>query len=172
MAGKIFAGALVVVALIAGVAMYYLQVYAYYDEVVGNGMDDVTLVSLVTGEPETILYEDFEAIDSDSSPIRYRACFTTQSSIAMLTESYESLARAEPRVAPNWFGCFDAKQIGADLEQGVATAFVGARNVEYGIDRIVAIYPDGRGYAWHEINECGEVVFNGDPVPEGCPAPE
>ena len=37
------------------------------------------------------------------------------------------------------------------------------------IDRIVAVFPDGRGYAWHQINACGEVVFDGDPAPEGCP---
>lgn len=172
MNGKIFGVAFVMVALIAGVAMYYLQVYAYYDEVVATGTDDVQLVNLATGAPEPILYEDFEAIDSTSSPIRYRACFTTQNSIAMLTETYETLPMAEPRVAPDWFGCFDAGQIGADLEQGAAVAFLGVPNVEYGIDRIVAIYPDGRGFAWHEINECGERVFDGDKVPEGCPDPE
>ena len=39
------------------------------------------------------------------------------------------------------------------------------------IDRIVAVYPDGRAYAWHQINRCGEVVFDGNSAPEGCPTP-
>ncbi|KJZ20494.1 DUF6446 family protein [Loktanella sp. S4079] len=155
-------------ALVAGVALYYLQIYAYYEEV---GAEDaqVELTSVVTGEAEPIIYDSFEAIDSNSSPIRYRACFTTQLSQAMLTETYIIKDDAEPLVAPGWFDCFDASQIGADLENGTAIAFLGTENIHYGIDRIVAVYPDGRAYAWHEINACGEVVFDGDPAPEGCP---
>jgi hypothetical protein len=41
--------------------------------------------------------------------------------------------------------------------------------VLYGIDRVLAIYPDGRAFAWHQINACGKFVFDGDPPPEGCP---
>ncbi len=158
-------------ALIAGAAMYYLQIYAFYDEVVPTGTDDVQLTSLVTGQPEPILYEDFQAIDADSSPIRYRACFTTPLSQAMLTETYQPYEGAEPLVAPGWFDCFDADEIGAALSEGTALAFMGTENHSYGIDRIVAILPDGRGFAWHQINHCGEVVFDGRPAPEDCPEP-
>jgi len=153
-------------ALVAGAAMYYLQVYAYYDEVeVGN----VQLTSVITGEAEDILFENFKGIDSNSSPVRYRACYDTPSSLAMLTETYVIYDNAEPLVAPDWFDCFDAQALGADLESGVAIAFLGVENIQYGIDRIVAVYPDGRALAWHQINACGEVVFDGDPAPEGCP---
>ena len=171
MIGKILAGVIVVTALLAGVAMYYLQVYAFYDEVSASGTDDVQLTSLVSGEPEPILYADFEAIDSDSSPIRYRACFTTQMSQAMLTETYELYDGAVPLVAPGWFDCFDAKAIGAALENGTTLAFTGRRNIQYGVDRVVAVTEDGRGYVWHQINHCGEVVFDGEPAPEDCPTP-
>jgi hypothetical protein len=52
-------------------------------------------------------------------------------------------------------------------------AFLGERDVTYGIDRIVAVYPDGRAMAWHQINACGAVVFDGNPAPDGCaPPPE
>lgn len=157
-------------ALVAGVAMYYLQVYAFYDEVpVSDG--NVQLTSLISGVPEEIVAESFRGIDSDSSPVRYRACFDTELSLALLTETYVGLDNAEPLVAPSWFDCFDAVQIGADLENGTALAFMGQENVTYGIDRIVAVYPDGRGYVWNQINFCGEVVFDGDPVPEECPTP-
>ena len=157
-------------ALIAGLAMYYLQVYAFYDEVTASD-DDVVLTSLFSGEPEPILFENFMGIDSTSSPIRYRACFETPTSLALMTETYVIHDEAEPLVAPGWFDCFDAETIGGDLESGTAIAFMGTQNVTYGIDRIVAVYPDGRAYAWNQINACGEVVFDGDPVPEGCPTP-
>ncbi len=73
--GKFLAAFLVVSAIVAGVGMYYLQVYAFYDEVPVNGVDDVQLTALSSGAPEAILYTDFEAIDAESSPLRYRASF-------------------------------------------------------------------------------------------------
>jgi len=157
-------------ALAAGIAIYYLQVYAFYDEVPVED-DSVQLTSYVTGAPEVILSDNFQGIDADSSPVRYRACFTTDLSLALLSETYVGIDNAEPLVAPGWFDCFDAAQIGADLQSGVALAFMGIENVTYGIDRVVAIYDDGRAYAWNQINACGEVVFDGDPAPEGCPTP-
>jgi hypothetical protein len=163
--------AILVSALIAGIALYYLQVYAYYDEVQPT-QAEVQLTSVTSGAPEPIAFENFSGIDSDSSPIRYRACFTTPLSQAMLTETYVAVDNAAPLTAPGWFDCFDAARIGADLE-GEAIAFLGTENIHYGIDRLIAVYPDGRGYAWHQINACGEVVFDGNPAPEGCPpAPE
>jgi hypothetical protein len=150
-----------------GGVLYYQQVYAYYDDVAASD-DAVRLTSLSTGEVEPIVVQNFQGIDAISSPLRYRACFQTGLSQAMLTETYQIVDNAEPRVAPRWFDCFDAAQIGEDLATD-AIAFMGVENVEYGIDRIVAIYPDGRGYAWHQINECGAVVFDGNRPPEDCP---
>ena len=151
----------------AGGVLYYQQVYAYYEEVVFSP-EAVQLTSLSTGEAESIVVDNFDAIDAISSPLRYRACFQTSLSQAMLTETYVNIDNPEPRVAPGWFDCFDAAQIGADLRTD-AVAFLGVENVQYGIDRIVAIYPDGRGFAWHQINACGEVVFDGNRPPDDCP---
>lgn len=151
----------------AGGVLYYQQVYAYYDEVQFSA-DAVQMTSVSTGMVEPIVVDSFAAIDADSSPLRYRACFQTTLSQAMLSETYVMVGGAEPRVAPSWFDCFDAAQIGADLT-GDAIAFMGVENIQYGIDRIVAIYPDGRGFAWHQINACGEVVFDGARPPDDCP---
>jgi hypothetical protein len=161
--------AMVVTSLIAGAALYYLQVYAYYREVLAADAGNVQMTSLTTGQPEEILFENFKAIDSDSSPIRFRACFDTPLSQAMLTETYETYPAAEPLIAPDWFDCFDAEAIGTALESGEAIAFMGVENVRYGVDRVVAVMPDGRGFIWQQINSCGTVVFNGQPAPEGCP---
>ncbi|MGX0976796.1 hypothetical protein ACSSVY_002516 [Roseovarius sp. MBR-51] len=169
--GKILAGAILISALVAGAAMYYLQVYHFYEEVAADGTNDVVLTSLVTGAPEPVLYDGFTAIDANSSPIRYRACFTTPMSHALLSETYEIYERAEPLTAPEWFDCYDAQAIGKALEEGRALAFLGQRDVIYGVDRVVAITEDGRGYVWHQINRCGEVVFDGQPAPDDCPEP-
>ena len=172
MIGKIIGVGILIIALAAGAALYYLQVYHFYEPVAATGTDDVQMTSLASGAPEPVLYDDFEAIDASSSPIRYRACFTTSMSHAMLSETYIPYDDAEPLNAPGWFDCFDAEAIGAELDAGTALAFLGQRDVQYGIDRIVAITEDGRGYVWHQINRCGEVVFDGQAVPEDCPAPE
>lgn len=169
--GKFLAGVILMSALAAGLAMYYLQVYHFYEEVSANGTDDVQMVSLVSGQPEPVLYDGFEAIDATSSPIRYRACFTTTMSHAMLSETYEIYDAAEPLVAPKWFDCFDAGAIGLALEEGRALAFLGTKDIQYGIDRIVAITEDGKGYVWHQINRCGEIVFDGNRAPDDCPVP-
>ena len=155
--------------VVAGGLLYYQQVYAFYEEIEFSP-DAIQLTSLSTGEAEPIVLQSFDAIDATSSPLRYRACFETTLSLAMLTETFVIVDRGEPRVAPDWFDCFDAEQIGADI-QTEAIVFMGIENISYGIDRVVAVYPDGRGFSWHQINACGEVVFNREPVPEGCPTP-
>ena len=169
--GQFLAGFTVFSALLAGGAMYYLQVYAFYEEVSAQG-EDIRIVSLMSGEPEPILFENFQAIDGSSSPIRYRACFTTEMSHALLSETYVAFENAEPRNAPGWFDCFDAEAIGAELEAGTALTFLSQKNFAYGVDRVVAITEDGRGYIWHELNDCGAKAYDGSPTGEACPPRE
>ena len=171
MTGKILAACIILAALIAGGSIYYLQVYAYYTTVAVHGSEDVMLTAQASGQPEAITYRDFQAIDSDSSPIRYRGCFTTTQSLEALAQSYLVIKKPEPRVAPGWFSCFDADRIGAALESGDAMAFMGTENIRYGIDRIVAVEPDGTGHVWHRINRCGKIVFAGRTAPSDCPEP-
>ena len=169
MSGKLLGIIIIMTALIAGVALYVFQVYTFYEPVKATGNADVQMTLLASDQPEPILYDNFEAIDADSSPIRYRACFTTSMSQPLLTETYKAYDKAVPNVAPGWFDCFNADEIGAALASGRALAFLGTENIHYGIDRVVAVMPDGRGFAWHQINHCGEVVFDGDPAPADCP---
>ncbi|MEO0937232.1 MAG: DUF6446 family protein [Pseudomonadota bacterium] len=166
MSGKVIGIVLILSGAIAGIALYYLQVYGFYEPVT---REEVLLTNLVTGEPEAILITGFQGIDADSSPIRYRACFETGASLAMLTETYVGLDRAEPRNAPGWFDCFDAEAIAAELRAGTALPFLGEKNVGFGVDRVVAITEDGRGYVWHELNDCGEKAYDGTIVGEECP---
>ncbi len=152
MNGKVVGGFLVLTGLVAGVAMYWLQVYAFYDEAVFEPGQEIALTSIESGQPEGILVEGITGIDGDSSPIRFRACFRTPLTLAMLTETYKIYPKPEPLLAPSWFGCFDAAAIGAALESGEAVAFMGQENIHPGVDRVVAVFADGRAYAWQQLN--------------------
>ncbi|MFG6582417.1 DUF6446 family protein [Sulfitobacter sp. 1A12779] len=166
MSGKIVGIVILLSAAIAGAALYYLQIYGFYHDV---SEAKVELVSLTTEEAEEIAAENLQAIDADSSPIRFRACFEHDMSLAMATETYEMTDHTDPRNAPGWFDCFDAPAIAAEIEAGSALTFLGGKNVHYGVDRIVALTDDGRGYIWHELNDCGEKSYDGTVVGEACP---
>ena len=170
--GQFVVAALVLSAALAGAGMWYTQTRAYYAPV--DAASDAAIIKLTTfeGLAEPLLIEGFDGLDSFSSPIRYRACFTTPISLPTLTETFQSHPAPNPLIAPGWFSCFDAEAIGEALEAGTALAFMGEENIQYGIDRVVVIDGEGRGYAWQQINPCGEAAFAGDPLPEGCPAQE
>ncbi|WP_435259620.1 DUF6446 family protein [Thioclava sp. FR2] len=152
MTGKFAAGFIVISALVAGVAIYWLQVYAFYEEATFTPGEEITLTTIESGQPEPILAENVTGIDADSSPLRFRACFTTPLTQAMLTETYLTYDGAEPLVAPSWFDCFDAVEIGTAIERGEALAFLSQANVHADVDRVVAVFPDGRAYAWTQLN--------------------
>lgn len=160
--------AILLAALAAGAAMYYLQVYAFYEEIASGEADYATLTT-ADGTVELVHPGRFRGIDSRSSPIRFRACFEPGLTLEELDARFAPYPDPRPPNAPGWFGCFDARAIGEALEAGTARAYLGERDVQYGIDRVVAVMADGRAFAWHQINPCGEVVFDGQPAPEGCP---
>lgn len=152
MNGKIAAGAIVISAAVAGVAIWYLQVYAFYEPVNFTPGQEILLTTIEGGQPEPILAEGVTGIDADSSPLRFRACFTTPLTHGMLSETYVAYDGAEPLIAPGWFDCFDAVEIGTALERGEALAFLSQSSVATDVDRVVAVFPDGRAFAWHQLN--------------------
>jgi hypothetical protein len=166
--GKAIGIAIVAVSLIGGAVLYYLQVYGYY-AVLPEGAAADLRVTMADGAVVPVVAGAFEGIDAASSPIRYRACFAPQGlpPVAELTP----YPAANPLNAPGWFTCFDSGAIGDALAAGRAQAVLGQRDVHWGIDRVLALMPDGRAYAWHQINPCGAAVFDGEPAPEGCPPP-
>ncbi len=127
------------------------------------------LLPLGGDTPKPIAYSDFQAIDADSSPIRYRACFTTKLRPQELAQLFQVSEQKDPRNAPGWFDCFDAQALGDALLEGRAVAFVSVKNIFYGVDRIVAVTDQGQGFAWHELNACGEKAYDGTVVGETCP---
>lgn len=152
MNGKLVGAVIVVSALAVGAFVWWTQEYAYYQQVAFTPGQEIRLTAIETGQPEVIVAEDVQGIDADSSPMRFRACFTTPLSQGMLTETYRIYSHPEPTIGPRWFDCFDAQAIGQALERGEALAFLAEADVAPGVDRVVAVFPDGRAYAWHQMN--------------------
>lgn len=151
MNGKIVGGFIVIVAAVAGIAMYWLQEYAFYTDAVFQPGAEIKLTLIENGQAEPILADNVTGIDANSSPLRFRACFHTPLSQAMLSETYAPYEAAVPLNGPTWFDCFDAEAIGEALEKGEALAFLSEAAIAPQIDRVVAVFPDGRAFAWHQI---------------------
>ncbi len=149
--GKIVGVFIVLISLGAGIAVYYLQEYAYYHEAAFTPGTEILLTPIESDSPEPILAEGITGIDADSSPLRFRACFRTPLSHGMLTETYRAYEGATPLNAPSWFDCFDATEIGAALENGEALAFLSQSNIAPDVDRVVAVFAEGRAFAWHQF---------------------
>lgn len=172
MKGKIVAGGIVAIGAVAGISMYYLQEYAYYVPAQFVPSQEILLTPIESGLPEPILVENIQGIDATSSPLRFRACFTTPLTQGMLTETYLPYPNAAPLNAPSWFDCFDAAAIGAALEEGTALAFLSQSQIAPQIDRVVAVFPDGRAYAWHQVvSEIGK-DYSGTPLPAPTTSPK
>ena len=125
--------------------LWYFQFYAFYED-----LAEQPLVIGGTSYP----VEHWQGIDASSSPLKRRVCLQVSEPVAgQISAEQTALAEAEPLVAPDWFECFNAKQIARDLEAGKAQAFaLGASGFE-GLDDVFALYPDGRGYLWRQLQE-------------------
>lgn len=153
MNGKLVSGFIVIPALIAGMAVYYSQEYAYYQPVEAASAEAMIRITDLEGTAEPMLTDRFEGIDADSSPLRFRGCFHTPMSLAMLSETYAIYPKPTPLNAPSWFTCFDSGRLTDDLATGKAVAFLSEKNITPGVDRVVAVYPDGRAFAWQQLQD-------------------
>lgn len=147
--GRILIVAMVALALVAGAVIYWLQVYAFYHAVTFTPGQEMALTPADGGAPVAIAVSGMDAIDADSSPLRFRACFTVDPDALAGFASYEE---ATPLNGPGWFTCYEAREIGMALEKGEARAFLSVHDIHPGVDRVVAVFPDGRAFAWHQLN--------------------
>ena len=122
-------------------ALWYTQFHAYYRE-----MPAETVVMGVYPVSE------WTGIDATSSPLKKRVCLRVSEETAQrIHDEQFELNGAEPLVAPGWFECFDARQIARDLEAGVAQFYLIGPSESEGVDEFLALYPDGRGYIWPQL---------------------
>ena len=150
MNGKLVWGFIVGSAILAGAAVWYLQLYYFYTRPDPASVE-IRLTPTAGGTPEAIPVEGLSAIDATSSPIRFRACFSTPVSLATLTETYRLYDQPIPLNAPGWFDCFDAGRIEEALASGAALAFLGDPDVAPGVDRVVAVFENGEAFAWQQL---------------------
>lgn len=144
--GRIIVFVIVGVTVAFGIALWWANTRAYYVPL------DVVEISVQRPDGELVALDitGAEGIDATTSPLRFRACFTLSDDAALAEAA--PYADPTPLIGPGWFDCFDATQIGEALEVGAATAYLSQRNATRGVDRVVAIFPDGRGYAWTQLN--------------------
>ncbi len=154
MSGRVIVIGMLVIALAAGALLWWTQTRAFYVEVDGVGEIEIAGTAFAV--------RSYEGIDAESSPIKMRGCFEMDASdvdaalAAGADLTAEAIARKVdivPLTAPDWFECFDAEAVGTALERGEATAVVAERGAADGVDRIVVLWPDGRGVTWRQLNE-------------------
>lgn len=134
-----------------GGGIWYAQEYGYYSPI--DAQSDrarMMIVARQDGSPQPLAVRDFQGIDAGSSPIRYRSCFVTDPPEDGAAMPYPD---PTPLIGPRWFDCFDAGQLTRDLESGAAMAYLSAADIRPDVDRVVAIYPDGRAFAWHQYSQ-------------------
>ncbi|MDH2325507.1 DUF6446 family protein [Cereibacter sp. SYSU M97828] len=141
--GRIAVIAIVVAALLMGAGLWYSQTRGYYHGIEATALE----ITGPNGTVQTLPVEGLEGIDAESSPIRFRAC----ARLAGPMPTAAPFAQPTPLTAPGWFDCFDANAIGEALERGEATAFLSRAEIHPDVDRVLAVFPDGRVFAWHQL---------------------
>lgn len=141
MSGKTLVIGLLVLLVAFGGGLFYAQNYAFYQMVEGR-------TSITVGDRE-IAVGGYRGIDATSSGLKRRGCFEVDPAAF---EGLEPAADPVPLTAPFWFDCFDAQTLASDLAAGRTVAFMAAVEEVNGIDRLVTVYPDGRGYEWRQLN--------------------
>ncbi len=112
-------------------------------------IDTIIRLQPYTGlKAEPIAVEDLRVVAAVSDPMTFRGCFKTELSYGLLTETYQTHDTPDP--AATALDCFDADSLHNDLATGTAIAFVGEKDIQPGIDRVIAVYDDGRAYVWHQ----------------------
>ncbi len=142
MSGKSAVILLVLFTIGFSIALYYFQVFAFYTKV-----DGLTSIKVLN---RTVLVQNYEGIDSNSSGLKLRGCFKVD------PEAFSELPRltkATPLSAPFWFDCFNHIKIQEAIDLGKAKAILAAENEKDGIDRVVAIYANGDAFQWRQLNE-------------------
>ena len=169
MSGNVFVVLLLSFSFLFGLTLWYFQNYAYYQK---NQLSELSVKLALNEGIELVKLNNVQSINSKTSPLKFRSCFELKHDFLKSVEKYSSYADATPLRAPGWFKCFDVKSLTADLKSGFAKSYLSIANIEYGIDRVIAVYPNGTAYSWHQINECGSASFAGDALPENCPKQE
>lgn len=148
MNGKIIAITIIIVTACFGAGLWYAQTRAYFAPLQAAEL----VVTTASDDSMPLVHSDFSGIDADSSPLRFRACFQLDAAALAVLAGAMTHPDPTPLIAPDWFSCFDARAIGAAIEDGTARAVLSVHEIHRGVDRVIAAFPDGRAFAWHQLN--------------------
>jgi hypothetical protein len=152
MSGKLVGSLLIITTLIGGISLYYLQVHYFYKKIDETSPNfKIRILSKESGLYEFVKYENFNGIDGNNSPLKFKGCFNLLD-VKRVESIGVNVLKPIPLTAPNWFTCFDAVKIGMALEVGEARAVISERNIFTGVDRVVAFFGDGKAFSWHQLN--------------------
>ena len=141
MNGKIIVISLITFTLVFSLVLYYFQVFAFYHT--NNGLTAIKVFD------RNVPVKNYRGIDSVTSGLKLRGCFLVEPSEF---SKMPILLKATPLSAPFWFNCFDHVKIQEAINEGKAKAFLVFENEKDGIDRVVAVFPDGTGFQWRQLN--------------------
>lgn len=146
--GRWIVVAIISITAIFAAGMWYAQTRAYYRTV-----DQAALaVTTPAGDLLPLVHSAFQGVDADTSPLRFRACFTLGGAGLTTVARAATHPDPEPLVAPAWFECYDAREISEAIASGEARAVISVHEIARGVDRVLAVFPDGRGFGWHQLN--------------------
>ena len=89
--GRLVVIAIVLVTAVFAGAQWWFQTRAYYEPIESADL----LVTLADGSTEALAIDGFSGIDADTSPLRFRGCFTVADPAALVAR-----AAAYPEAAP------------------------------------------------------------------------
>ena len=141
MNGKIFVILFLVFTIGFAATLYYFQVFAFY--IKSDGLKSIVVLD------RNISVRNYKGIDSVTSGLKLRGCFKVD---PKEFAEIPRLIKATPLSAPPWFACFDHVEIQKAIDVGSAKAFLVSENEKDGIDRVVAVYPNGTAFQWRQLN--------------------
>ncbi len=124
--------------------LFYFQNFAYYKR--------LKIKNSLLIEKKLVEVTEYSGITASSSGLKLRECFriVDQSFDISVLKVYQ---KPTPLNAPFWFGCFNAKSLADDLIANKAVAFLSKKEEFDGIDKVIALYPDGTAFQWRQLNE-------------------
>ena len=114
MKGNIFVILLLSFTLLFGATLWYFQNYAYYER---NDVNDMTITLMGTGSKINVELDEIKSINSSTSPLKFRSCLKINSQALETIENYLPYSEGIPLRAPNWFKCFNVKNITNDYSK-------------------------------------------------------
>jgi hypothetical protein len=141
MRGRTLIFGFLVFLLVFAAALVWFQLFAFYERQRGVGALQI--------DGQAVPVADYDGIDATASPLKLRGCFRIDPAAVV---GLAPATDATPLTAPFWFRCFRAGQLTRDLASGAAIAYDIGRDQPPGFDLMLAVYPDGRGFFWRQLN--------------------